>query len=308
MKRQLVVAFGALALVTILMPSAGASRYSKWSEWSTPVPVPNINSAFEDANPAISKDGLSLYFQSGREGGYGFLDIYVAQRISTDLDWNVPVNLGSTINTASFELGPALSRDGHYLFFVSPRATGLADIYVSYREDVHDDFAWETPTMLGPEINTSFIDTVPSFFENDDSGLPQLYFNSNRPGGMGLNDVYMTEMNPDGGFWPAVLVPELSSPQNDGSPEIFRNGLEMFFQSDRPGTFGGVDLWTSVRDSVFDPWSPPQNLGVIVNSVSNDGGPAVSPDGEVLFFNSSRPEGLGAADIYMTTRSKYGRH
>jgi Tol biopolymer transport system component len=285
------------------MPSAGASRNSKWSEWSTPVPVPNINSAFGEDNPAISKDGLSLYFQSGRPGGYGGLDIYVVQRISTDLDWNVPVNLGPTINTASPELVPALSRDGHYLFFVSPRATGLADIYVSYREDVHDDFAWEEPTMLGPEINTSsFIDTGPSFFENDDNGLPQLYFNSNR---LGLNDVYMAEMNPDGGFWPAVLVPELSSPQNDVAPEIFRNGLEMFFQSDRPGTIGGNDLWTSVRDSVFDPWSSPVNLGAIVNSGSGEGGPALSSDGEILFFNSSRPGGPGMTDIYMTTRSKH---
>jgi Tol biopolymer transport system component len=305
MKRQLVAALGALALVTVLMPSAVASRDEKWSEWSTPVLVPNINSAFEDANPAISKDGLSLYFQSVRPGGYGAADIYVAQRISTDLDWNAPVNLGPAINTASFELTPALSRDGHYLFFVSPRATGLADIYVSYRNDVHDDFAWQAPTMLGPEINTSFIDTAPTFFENDDDGLPQLYFNSNRPGGMGLSDVYMTEINPAGGFWPAVLVPELSSPQNDVASEIFRNGLEMFFQSDRPGTFGGADLWTSVRDSVHNPWSPPHNLGVIVNSDSNDGGPAMSSDGEVLFFNSSRPEGLGAADIYVTTRTKH---
>ena len=304
MNRHLIAICGALVLGTALMPSA-ASRDAKWSEWSTPVPVPNINSAFGDENPAISKDGLSLYFQSGRPGGYGAVDIYVARRTTKDLPWNVPVNLGPAINTASFELAPALSRDGHYLFFVSPRATGLADIYVSYRAHVHDDFAWEAPTMLGPEINTSFIDSGPSFFENDDDGLPQLYFNSNRPGGMGLSDVYMTEMNPDGGFRPAVLVPELSSPQNDVAPEIFRNGLEMFFQSDRPGTLGGADLWTSVRDSVRDPWSPPLNMGVIVNSGSGDSGPAVSSDGEVLFFSSSRPEGLGATDIYMTTRSKH---
>ncbi|HJU42676.1 MAG TPA: hypothetical protein VJ691_07665 [Vicinamibacterales bacterium] len=302
MNRQLVAACGALALVTVLMPSAGASGNSKWSEWSTPVPVLNINSASEDANPAISKDGLSLYFQSTRPGGHGALDLYVAQRITTDMDWNLPMNLGPVINTASPELVPALSRDGHYLFFVSPRATGLADIYVSYRKDVHDDFAWEEPMMLGPEINTpSSIDTGPSFFENDNNGLPQLYFNSNR---LGSNDIFMAEMNADGGFLPAVVVLELSSPQNDIAPEIFRNGLEMFFQSDRPGTLGGADLWTSGRDSVLDPWSPPVNLGMIVNSVSNDGGPAVSSDGKVLFFNSSRSGGLGAADIYMTTRTK----
>ena len=70
--------------------------------------------------------------------------------------------------------------------------------------------------------------------------------------------------------------------------------------SGAPITLGGNDLWTAVRDSVLDPWSSPQHMGVIVNSGSGDGGPAVSSDGEVLFFNSSRPEGLGATDIYMT--------
>lgn len=64
-------------------------------------------------------------------------------------------------------------------------------------------------------------DSAPTFFENDDDGLPQLYFNSNRPGGMGSNDIYMTEMIPDGGFRPAVVVPELNSPENDVGPEIF---------------------------------------------------------------------------------------
>jgi Tol biopolymer transport system component len=291
-------------LITVRMPSAGASYNSKWSEWSTPVLVPNINSPFADDSPAISKDRLSLYFESRRPGGYGLLDLYVAHRLSTDLPWNVPVNLGPVINTASGEFVPALSRDGHYLLFVSPRATGLADIYVSYRQDVHDDSAWEAPTMLGPEINTSFFDSAPSFFENEDDGLPQLYFSSDRPGGMGFNDIYMTEMNPAGGFWPAVLVPELSSPQNDTSPEIFRNGVEMFFQSNRPGTLGGNDLWTAVRDSVLDPWSAPENLGAIVNSGSGEGGAALSSDGEVLFFDSSRPGGVGMTDIYMTTRTK----
>lgn len=78
----------------------------------------------------------------------------------------------------------------------------------------------------------------------------------------------------------------------------------MFFQSDRPGGVGAVDLWTSVRDRVLDPWSPPQNMGAIVNSGSGDSGPALSSDGEILFFSSSRPQGLGASDLYMTTRRK----
>jgi WD40-like Beta Propeller Repeat len=56
-------------MVTMLMPSANASRDSKWSEWSTPVNlVAGINTPFVDASPAISQDGLTLYFNSNRPG------------------------------------------------------------------------------------------------------------------------------------------------------------------------------------------------------------------------------------------------
>jgi Tol biopolymer transport system component len=206
------------------------------------------------------------------------------------------------INTSSLEVTPALSRDGHYLFFVSPRLTGLADIFVSYREYVHDDLAWQPPVMLGPEINTSFGDTAPAFFENDDYGRPQLYFNSNRPGGMGLMDIYMTEMRADGTMSPAVLVPELSSAYNDVTPDISRDGLQMFFQSTRPGGSGETDLWASMRSSVLAPWPLPENMGATVNSSAVESGPSISSDGKTLYFASNRAGG-GGFDIYMVTRT-----
>jgi hypothetical protein len=68
-RHLIVVGCGALALGTALMPSADASRDSKWSEWSTPVSLgAGVNSPFSDASPAISEDGLALYFGSNRPG------------------------------------------------------------------------------------------------------------------------------------------------------------------------------------------------------------------------------------------------
>jgi Tol biopolymer transport system component len=55
---------------------------------------------------------------------------------------------------------------------------------------------------------------------------------------------------------------------------------------------------------VFDPWSPPVNLGDVVNSTSNDTVPVLSSDDETMFFASDRPGGFGLSDIYMTTRTK----
>jgi Tol biopolymer transport system component len=304
--KKWVIAFGTGVLVLAVCERPANAQ--KYSDWSTPVNVgAAINSPFDDGNPAISKDRLSLYFASTRPGGYGRFDIYVAHRDSLDSSWNAPVNLGPVINTASSELAPALSRDEHYLFFVSPRASGLADIWVSFREKVHDDFAWQAPFILGSPINTPTIDTTPSYFENDELGVPQLYFASSRPGGLGGTDIYMSDLA-NGAFGPVVLLPELSSPQTDSFPSIFRNGLEIFLASDRFGTLGGLDLWVSVRETVFDRWSAPVNLGVAVNGEFNDMAPAISSDGETLFFASNRPGGYGGIDIYMTTRAKLRDH
>jgi len=135
---------GALVIVSAFTASPGAQRYSDWSE---PVNLgPLVNSTSMDRGPAISKDGLSLYFASNRSGGFGTTgeDIYVSQRETRDSEWGPAVNLGPTINTSFSEMVPALSRDGHLLFFASNRIEGSfggVDIWVSRREDTHDDSA-----------------------------------------------------------------------------------------------------------------------------------------------------------------------
>src|SRR5881628_3464473 len=140
----------ALALFAVSNPVAGSPKFSGWS---TPVNLgPVINSILRENGPAISRDGLSLYFGSFREGGFGGSDIWVSHRPSVDDSWGPPVNLGPTINTAVLEAVPEFSRDGHWMFFNrvgGPGSLGGFDIWVSHRERVHDDFAWETAVNLG---------------------------------------------------------------------------------------------------------------------------------------------------------------
>ena len=87
-----------------------------------------------------------------------------------------------------------------------------------------------------------------------------------------------------------------------------RDGLEMFLASDRPGTFGMLDLWVSSRASTADQWSDPLNLGSVVNSSFIDAGPAISFDGRALYFQSAHRSdavgGQGVFDIYVTTRPR----
>ncbi len=187
---------------------------------------------------------------------------------------------------------------------VSPGGLGGNDIWVSWRADTHDDFGWQEPTNLGAGINSASNDEGPFYFANDDIPVPSLYFASNRPGGMGGFDIWVSQGNPDGSFGPVLLVSELSSPENDARPNIRQDGLEIFIHSNRLGSFGGADLWVSTRETLQSPWSTPVNLGAVVNSAFNDRQPALSSDHLTLFFASGRPGGLGDDDLYMTTRTK----
>jgi Tol biopolymer transport system component len=258
-----------------------------------------------DASPALSKNGLSLYFTSNRSDGFGANDIWVSQRNSEEESWGLPINLGPVINTAVGEAQASLSRDGHWLFFASNRPGGLGgvDIWMSYREHVHDDFDWQPAINAGPG-NSSGNEADPSFFQNDDGGAPQLFFASNRSGALGGGDFYVSDLLPDGTFGPAAPIPELNSSALETAISVRFDGLEVFFTSSRSGGFGGVDLWAATRDTVFDPWSAPTNLGPLVNSVAQEDEPDIASDRETLYFRSNRVGGIGGQDLYVTTRTK----
>jgi WD40 repeat protein len=297
----------------LLLVSYSSASGQQFSAWSTPTNLSSIvNSTALDGCPAISRDGLSLYFASSRAGGQGGLDIYVSHRESLEDPWEAPVNLGPTINTASNDFCPALSTDGHLLFFASNRAGGCGgiDIYVSRRENNREDSGeggWGPPQNLGCTLNSDKDDFGPNYFDVNDVGI--LYFNSNRDGGPGGQDIYAATRGADDAFgMPSFDLPtpvlELNTASNDQQPSVRRDGLEVIFTSDRPGGLGSFDLWVATRASTSDPWSNVQNLGSPVNSAALDQRPALSWDGTELYFGSNRPGGLGSQDLYVSTRSK----
>ena len=98
----------------------------------------------------------------------------------------------------------------------------------------------------------------------------------------------MSKLLADGSFGPGVLVTELSTPYDDLRPTVRPNGLELLFNSDRPGSLAN-DLWVSTRKTIFSPWSTPVNAGPIINTEFNEQFPALSSDGEALIFSSNRP-------------------
>jgi hypothetical protein len=306
----LAAAVGFAAVVSALIATPSVTAQPGYSDWSAPVNLgPVINSTNNESGPALAKNGLSLYFSSNRPGGVGLGDLYVSLRNSVEEPWGPPMNLGVVVNSTEDEATPNLSRDGHWLYFMSRRAGSLPnalgvigfDIWVSYREHVHDDFDWQSPTHVGPSVNSPSFDQSPFFFDNDDVGVPQLFFTRTTPSG---NDIFVSSLLPNGTFGPAALVPELNTTAGDSGASLRFDGLEVFLFSRRPGGFGASDLWTATRNTVFDPWSTPINLGALVNSVDLDFDPHIASDRKTLYFASTRPGGFGGQDLYLATRTK----
>ncbi len=294
------------------------------SEWSEPVHLDApVNSPCEDQTPTLSKDELALYFTSTRRGGLGndtpdgcqdSFDLWVAQRASRDSPWETPVNLGPPVNTSANEAGPALSADGHLLFFYSFVGTGQRDIYLSQRRGATDDLVWEAPVSLGPDVNTTDSEAGPSFVQPGEDGGGTLYFYRGAPPNTDLYSVSITRSG--GTLGPAVAVAELNSPVDDNHASVRADGREIFFNSRRLGSIlnrGGqpsFDLWAATRRSLHDAWSTPVNLGAPVNSAAAEFHPNVSHDGRTLLFidpSGAVRGGLGGFDIWITTRTVSGR-
>jgi hypothetical protein len=305
---------GVLICLFLAGGAAGAMHFTEWS-WSVslesiPGTDPAINTTFNDGCPAPSKDGLALYMASNRPSGQGGLDIWVAYRDSADDPFGPPVNLGAPINTAADEFCPTPLTNGKALLFVSTKAGGCggSDIYIT-REHVKK--GWATPEHLGCGVNSAGDEASPFFVAEEGDGA--LYFSSTRAGGfaadapgavVGDADIYASPVSADGTVGAPALVPGVNSASNDFRPHVRRDALEIFFDSNRGGGFGGLDVWSATRDAAGDAWSLPTNVGPNINSSGNETRPYLSWGATTLYFGTTRTGVEGQGDIFVSTRQK----
>lgn len=310
MKRTVAIAL--LAAVMSITGAIAALGFGQFGEWSPAQDIEefgagaheNFNTEALEGCPFISPDGKMFFIASNRPGGQGGLDIWVSTRASAADAWGEPVNLGPPINTAANDFCPTIDRDGKTFFFVSNRsghcgATPNADIYTA-RFDA--GLQVDSVTHLGCEVNSGWDEHSP-FPINIQGVGPALFYSSARPADAadapGDHDLYMS-VSRGGVYGPGQYLDGVNTPANDGQPNVRRDGLEMFFWSDRPGGVGGPDIYSSIRLSPTAGWEAPENLGPNVNSAAAETRPSLSWDGTTLYFGSTRVG--GQSDIYVTTR------
>ena len=250
-------------------------------------PLVNINSAYAWA-ANISIDGLELYFSSDRAGGYGGYDVWVATRPTTEDDWGSPTNLGPTVNSSSDDECPDISVDGLSLYLTSnrPGGHGAKDIWVATRDTTYDN--WGEPVNLGSAVNSTADEIDASISTN---GL-ELYFSGwrsghARPGGYGHADLWVTRRVTKHDAWgePVNLGPVVNRSSQDARPCLSFDGVLLFFDSQRAGGYGLIDLYVTRRSTKDDSWGDPVNLGPTVNNSSIQEHPNISGDGSTLFFD-----------------------
>lgn len=207
-------------------------------KWQEEEDLPFNSDDYSVAHPALNYDENILYFVSDMPGSKGLSDIYMV-KINEDGSFGEPINLGNTINTEGRETFPFVSSAGN-LYFASDGHPGLGglDVFVSKLDEqgmVTDIF------NVGEPINSPSDDFT--FIIDDDT--KNGYFASNRPGGVGSDDIYvLTELatlskvckQPVGG---TVVDENTKEPLNDAMVEVINADNEVIFSTttDRAGDY-----------------------------------------------------------------------
>jgi serine/threonine protein kinase/Tol biopolymer transport system component len=220
---------------------------TNWDEAQGPVGPPEnlgpaINSSAWDGHPTTSGDGLILIFDSKRDDGKENQDIWMSTRDNNRQPFGEPVNLGESVNTAAIDCDPCLFSDGLTLLFASNRPGGLGDYDLWMARRASRDEPFGSATNLGQRFNTPQEDRSPRLADNG----KLLLFTSSRPGGVGQTDMWIASRTSVARPFktPMHLGPTLNTTDRDQPAFLSSNGDTLYFEAkNRPGGYGGFDLW-----------------------------------------------------------------
>ena len=263
---------------------------------------PEINSEFDDYAPVFNEQEDEMVFTSRRRDGNlndnvsadnkPYEDIFYSKKIAGK--WSRAKNIGDKVNTLFNESNLALSPDGKTLFIYRDENAG--DVYFSTRQD---DDSWTVPQPLPGDVNSTYRETSVSISKDGNT----LYFASDRPGGLGGSDIYVSTKNRMG-EWTKVsnMGPNINSELDEDSPYIDYDGKTLYFSSEGKKGMGGFDIYkVTLVDEKKNQWSEPVNLGFPINTPDNDIFYVGSQDTERGYYSSVRDDGMGYSDIYVVT-------
>ena len=254
-----------------------------------------VNSFVLQYFPVLTADQQELIFTRRLGGGAGEDEDLVISRKNSRGRWTTPESISENINSQLNEGTCTISADGRKLIFTSCAGRagyGSCDLFESKR--VGDK--WSVPKNLGIGVNSAEWESQPSLSADGRT----LYFVSDRRGGYGRRDIWMSTLN-DQGIWTRAknLGQPINTPFDEISPFIHVSNRTLYFASNGLTGFGGYDIFYSERDTSIR-WNQPRNIGPPVNTHEDQFSLFITADGEKGYYSHEeiRDAGYSVSYIY----------
>ncbi len=250
----------------------------------------NINSRADEYFPFVSNDQNLLFF-TGRRNNRADENIYYSRYINGE--WTEGLPLGSRFNTSNHEGMATVVRDGQKMFFTACGREGVLGPCDIWEANISGVEVKNVQALKG-NLNSNKWESQAAISCDGTT----LYFASDREGGYGGTDIWMSKRDLNGNWSePVNLGPTINTSAYEESPFITNDGQTLYFSSDGHAGLGDQDIFMSRMDNQGN-WSKPVNLGPPINSAHRELCFILAADGRTGFFASDRPEGFGGLDIY----------
>ncbi len=239
----------------------------------------------------------SLRMANNRMKNYQFAIAYAAKK-NLSLYKFEPENMGDSINSRVSEYFPTISLDGKHLVYTRRVNSINEDFYESDRSGT----GWTRAHALAGEINSPNNEGALNISQD---GQLLIFTGCNFQNGFGSCDLFMSKLTPTGWSPAENMGPNFNTEFWESAPSLSPDKRDLYFTSNRPGGFGGNDLYVSHR-SETGRWSAPENMGASINTDGDESAPFIHADNNSLYFTSNGLPGYGGDDLFVVRRRPNG--
>jgi outer membrane protein OmpA-like peptidoglycan-associated protein len=243
--------------------------------------VPNLNES-------------SLRAAAYRSRNYQFAIDYEAKKNLSAYKFE-PQNMGDSVNSVVSEYFPTISLDGKHLVFTR-RVNGINE---DFFESDRTDKGWTAARALVGNINSNSNEGALNISQD---GQWLIFTGCNFQNGFGSCDLFISYLTPEGWSSPENMGPNFNTEFWESAPSLSPDKRDLYFTSNRPGGYGGNDLYVSHRMD-NGRWSAPVNMGPTINTAGDESAPFIHADNSSLYFTSNALPGYGGDDLFVVRKT-----